>query len=67
MGWKLAGFMLLKPKADYWIWFWRLVGRNQLDFEFDLYHAYIVENVESFSARHSFHEIYLTSQSCRGC
>jgi len=22
MGWKLAGFMLLKAKADCWIWFW---------------------------------------------
>ena len=31
MGWKLAGFMLLKAKSDCWIWFWQLVGRNRLD------------------------------------
>jgi hypothetical protein len=60
MGWKLAGFMLLKSKDDCCIWFWQLVGINQLDFEFDLYQVYIVENVETFSARHSFHQIYLT-------
>ena len=59
MGWKLAGFMLLKSKANCWIWFWQL-GINQLDFEFDLYQVYIVENIESFPARDSFHQIYLT-------
>jgi hypothetical protein len=31
MGWKLAGFMLLKAKSDCWIWFWQPVGRNRLD------------------------------------
>jgi hypothetical protein len=60
MGWKLAGFMLLKAKADCWIWFWQLVVRNRLDFEFELYQVYIVGNMKTFSACHSFHQIYPT-------
>jgi hypothetical protein len=60
MGWKLAGFMLLKSKADCWIWFWQLIGRNRLDFEFELYQVHIVGNMETFSAHYSFHQIYLT-------
>jgi hypothetical protein len=30
MGWKLAGFMLLKAKSDCWIWFWQPVEEIDL-------------------------------------
>ena len=67
MGWKLAGFMLLKSKANCWKWFWQLVGINRHDFEFELYQVYIVGNMETFSARYSFYQAKRLGQFCREC